>query len=123
RLAFVTGGGQGSGRGFAHALGEAGAGVAVVGLVAGRAETVAHELAEKGINALALTADVTKPDQVQAMVERIVDHWGGLTIAVNNAGIGMWVDSEKMTPEEWQRVMDINLNGVFYCAQAAGRVM
>ncbi|HXF60165.1 MAG TPA: glucose 1-dehydrogenase [Caldilineaceae bacterium] len=123
RVAFVTGGGQGIGRGFAHALGEAGAAVAVVDLVGERAETVAHELAEKGVSALALSADVTKPDQVQAMVERVVEQWGGLTIAVNNAGIGLWVDSEKMTPAEWQRVMDINLNGVFYCAQAAGRVM
>jgi NAD(P)-dependent dehydrogenase (short-subunit alcohol dehydrogenase family) len=123
RVAYVTGGGQGIGRGFAHALGEAGAAVAVVDLVAARAETVAHELSEKGIDALALTADVTQPDQVQAMVARIVDHWGALAIAVNNAGIGLWAESETMAPADWQRVLDINLNGVFYCAQAAGRVM
>ncbi len=123
RVAFVTGGGQGIGRGYAHALGEAGAAVAVVDIVAERAETVAHELAQKGIQSLALCADVTQPDQVQAMADRIVSHWGKLTVAVNNAGIGQWTDAEAMSPADWQRVLDINLNGVFYCAQAAGRVM
>lgn len=123
RTAFVTGGGQGIGRGFAHALGEAGAAVAVVDVVMARAETVAHELAQKGIPALALCADVTQPEQIQAVVQTVVAEWGRLTIAVNNAGIGQWVDSEQTTPADWQRVLDINLNGVFYGAQAAGRVM
>ena len=123
RVAFVTGGGQGIGRGIAHALGEAGAVVAVVDVVTARAETVAHELAQKGIDSLALTADVTRPDQVQTMIDRIVDKWGKLTIAVNNAGVGVWADAETVEPAEWRRVIDINLNGVFFCAQAAGRVM
>jgi NAD(P)-dependent dehydrogenase (short-subunit alcohol dehydrogenase family) len=123
RVAFVTGGGQGIGRGFAHALGEAGAAVAVVDVVASRAEAVAHELAQKGIQALALIADVTQPEQVQAMVEQVTGHWGSLTIAVNNAGIGQWVDAEQMTMADWQRMIDINLTGVFVCAQAAARVM
>ena len=123
RTAYVTGGGQGIGRGFAHALGEAGANVAVVDVVAERAETVAHELATKGIASLALTADVTQPDQVAAMVSRVVDHFGGLTVGVNNAGIGLWEDSERLSYADWRRVMDVNLNAVFLCAQAAARVM
>ncbi len=123
RTAFVTGGGQGIGRGFAHALGDAGAAVAVVDVVQERAERVAHELAQKGIASLALAADVTQPDQVQALVDQVVAHWGSLTIAVNNAGIGQWVDSESMALSDWQRMIDINLTGVFLCAQAAGRVM
>lgn len=123
RVAFVTGGGEGIGRGYAHALGEAGAAVAVVDIVAARAETVAHELAEKGIDSLALVADVTQPDQVQRMVERITKHWGKLTIAVNNAGGGDWVDAATADTGRWQRVIDISLNSVFYCAQAAARVM
>lgn len=123
RVAYVTGGGQGIGRGFAHALGEAGAAVAVVDMVGERAESVAHELAQKGIRSLALVADVTQPDQVQAMVDRVAAAWGSLTIAVNNAGIGQWVDSERMAPADWRRMMDVNLSGVFYGAQAAGRVM
>ena len=92
RVALVTGGGQGIGRGYAHALGEAGAAVAVVDLVAERAENVAHELVKKGIESIAVVADVTKADQVQAMVDAVVGKWGSLTIGVNNAGIGIWED-------------------------------
>lgn len=123
RVALVTGAGQGIGRGFAHALGEAGAAVAVVDLVSERAETVAHELAQKGIDAIALTADVTQPQQVQTMVETVVNKWGKLTIGVNNAGIGQWVDSEVMSLGDWQKVMAINLEAVFLCAQAEAKVM
>ncbi len=123
RIALVTGAGQGIGRGYAHALGEAGARVAVVDLYAERAHTVTSELREKGVDAFAHAADVTKPDQVQAMVDAVVAKWGGLDIGVNNAGIGMWVDSESMKLEDWDHVMDINLRAVFLCCQAEARVM
>lgn len=117
RVALVTGGGQGIGRGFAHGLGEAGAAVAVVDLVLARAEAVAHELAQKGIDTIALAADVTKEDQVAAMVAAVVNQWGKLTIGVNNAGIGLWVDSEAMTLAEWNRVISIDLTSVWLCAK------
>jgi len=123
RVALVTGGGKGIGRAFCHALAEAGAATAVVDKDAGTAETVAQELARKGATSIAVCADVTAPDQAQAMVDKVTRHWGKLTIAVNNAGIGMWVDSEKATPEEWRRVMAVNLDAVFWCAQAEARVM
>jgi NAD(P)-dependent dehydrogenase (short-subunit alcohol dehydrogenase family) len=123
RTALVTGGGSGIGRGIAHALGEAGARVAVVDIDKEAAESVAHELADKGIEAIAVVTDVTQPDQTQEMVESVVDHWGTLTIGVNNAGIAVWFDAETMPEEEWRRVMALNLDGVFYCAQAEGRVM
>lgn len=123
RVALVTGGGQGIGRAFAHALGEAGAAVAVVDISAGHAEAVAAELGAKGIDALPLVADVSQPDQVNAMVAAVLARWGKLTIGVNNAGIGLWADAEAMTVEEWDRVIALNLRGVFLCAQAAGRVL
>jgi NAD(P)-dependent dehydrogenase (short-subunit alcohol dehydrogenase family) len=123
RVSLVTGGGSGIGRGFAHALGEAGAKVAVVDIDAEAAESVAHELAAKGVDALALTADVTRPDEVQQMVDSVVHHWGTLTIGVNNAGIAGWFDAETMPEEEWRKMMSVNLDGVFYCAQAESRVM
>jgi NAD(P)-dependent dehydrogenase (short-subunit alcohol dehydrogenase family) len=123
RVALVTGGGQGIGRGFAHALGEAGAAVAVVDIAVERAEEVVDELKRKGIDAMAIKADVTQADQVQAMVDAVLERWGRLTIGVNNAGIGHWADSETLLKEHWDMVIDLNLTGVFLCAQAEGRVM
>ena len=123
RVSLVTGGGSGIGRGFAHALGEAGAMVAVVDVDMKAAEVVAHELVGMGFDSIALTADVTQPDQVQKMVDSVVNHWGSLTIGVNNAGIAGWFDAESMAAEEWRKIMAVNLDGVFYCAQAEARVM
>jgi NAD(P)-dependent dehydrogenase (short-subunit alcohol dehydrogenase family) len=123
RTALVTGGGQGIGRGFAHALGEAGSKVAIVDIVLERAEDVAQELADKGIEAMAVAADVTDESQVEAMVAAVVDKWGTLTIGVNNAGIGVWEGADEMAPDSWRRVIELNLTGVFLCAQAEAKVM
>ena len=123
RVALVTGGGQGIGRAFAHALGEAGASVAIVDLVKDRAESVAEELQRKGIESLSIQADVTEKKDVQQMVSTVVEHWGRLTIGVNNAGIGQWHDAEKLSEAEWDKIMDVNLKGVFLCAQAEAEVM
>lgn len=123
RVALVTGGGQGIGQAYAHALGEAGAKVAVVDLSSEKAVTVADELSAKGIEAIAVTADVTKAQQVQKMVDTVVDKWGTLTIGVNNAGIGDWTAAEDVTEANWDKMMNLNLKGVFLCAQAEGRVM
>ena len=123
KTALVTGGGQGIGKGFCLALGEAGAKVAVVDLDEAHANEVAAELKEKSIDAIAIQADVTKPEETEKMVETIIKKWGTLTIAVNNAGIGMWRDAESMEYSDWLRVHDINLNGVYLCAKAEGRAM
>jgi NAD(P)-dependent dehydrogenase (short-subunit alcohol dehydrogenase family) len=123
RIALVTGGGQGIGRAYAHALGEAGAAVAVVDLIAERAEAVAHELAQKGIDAIALTTDVTDEEQVQQMVGAVVNKWGKLTVGVNNAGIGLWQGSETMTLEQWRQVIDLDLTAVWLCAKYEAQVM
>ena len=123
RVALVTGAGQGIGRGFAYALGEAGAAVAVVDIEGSRAQEVAAELKAKGVDALAVAADVTRPEEVRAMVDAVVKKWGTLTIGVNNAGIGQWVDALDITPEIWQKVMRLNLDAVLYCCQAEALVM
>jgi NAD(P)-dependent dehydrogenase (short-subunit alcohol dehydrogenase family) len=123
RTALVTGAGQGIGRAYAHALGEAGAAVAVVDIALPQAEEVAGELTRKGADAIAIKADVTNPDQVAAMVQTVIDKWGKLTIGVNNAGRGQWVDSENMSLEDWDKMFDLNLRAVFLCAQAEGRAM
>lgn len=123
RTALVTGAGQGIGRAFAHALGEAGASVAVVDLVKERAEEVAQELSEKGVTALAIKADVTQKEDCNAMVQTITDTWGTLTIGVNNAGIGDWMAAEEVTEDNWDKINSVNLKGVFLCAQAEAKVM
>ena len=123
RVALVTGAGQGIGRGYAHALGEAGAAVAVVDIAEDKAREVAQELSQKGIDSMALAADVTARADVRRMVEAIVKKWGKLTIGVNNAGIGQWVDAQDITDEIWQKVMRLNLDAVLYCAQAEAREM
>jgi NAD(P)-dependent dehydrogenase (short-subunit alcohol dehydrogenase family) len=123
RVALVTGGAQGIGRAFAHALTEAGAAVAVVDLNLAKAEEVAQELQAKGGEAMALAADVTKPADVEAMVQQIVGKWGRLTIGVNNAGVGLWSEAETTPYKEWLRMIDIDLNSVFLCAQTEAKVM
>ena len=125
RVALVTGGAQGIGRGFAHALAEAGADVAVVDLNIEKANQVASEIKERnpGVKSIAIKADVTNPEDANAMVEEVVAKLGDLTIACNNAGIGQWIDSETMPYADFQRMMRINLDGIFLCAQAEARHM
>ncbi len=123
KVALVTGAGQGIGRAFAHALGEAGAAVAVVDIAPDSIREVAAELQGKGVDALAVRADVTDRADIGRMVDAVLKKWGKLTIGVNNAGIGQWVDAENITEEIWQKVMRLNLDGVFACSQAEAREM
>ena len=99
KVALVTGGGQGIGRAFAHALGEAGSAVAVVDLSADTAQAVVDELKAKGADAIALKTDVTDRSEIGRMIDAILKKWGKLTIGVNNAGIGQWVDAENITDQ------------------------
>jgi NAD(P)-dependent dehydrogenase (short-subunit alcohol dehydrogenase family) len=122
-IALVTGGGQGIGRAFCHALGEAGAKVAVVDVEKRAAESVADELATKHAESIAVVADVTDESAVHTMIDRIVGHWGSITVGVNNAGIGDWLEAEKVTRTTWARVITLNLDAVFFCAQAEARAM
>lgn len=123
RVALVTGAGQGIGRGFAHALGEAGAKVAIVDLARETAERVVAELTAKGLEAMAYAADVTDVAQVNAMVDAVVAQWGRLDVGVNNAGMGQWVNAEEASEADWDRMLDLNLKAVFFCAQAEAKVM
>ncbi|MHB0857047.1 MAG: SDR family NAD(P)-dependent oxidoreductase [Anaerolineae bacterium] len=123
RTALVTGAGQGIGRAYALALAEAGANVAVVDINPDTAQDTADALSAIGGQAMSLQIDVTDPSQAARMVDAVVEAWGKLDIAVNNAGMGNWAPAEEMTLDAWRKVMELNLNAVFYCAQAEGRVM
>jgi len=123
RSALVTGAGQGIGRAFAHALGEAGAAIAVVDREGERAQRVADELGEKAVEAIAIAADVTDRPSVDAMVEETVARFGGLQIAVNNAGVNRNSAAEDTAIEEWDEMFALNTRAVFQCCQAEARIM
>ncbi len=123
KSAFVTGGAQGIGKTIALAYADFGANVAIVDLDLEKAEQACAEIKAKGVKALAIQTDVTKPEQVDAMVRQVVAEFGSLDIAVNNAGIANLNPAEEISYEDWVKVLDVNLNGVFLCAQAAGKVM
>lgn len=138
RVALVTGAGQGIGRALAHALGEAGAAVAVVDLQLDTAREVVGELAAKGVRGVAIQADVRMPDDCQrcdgdhmfapmttsrSMVRQTVSMLGGLHIAVNNAGVNVNSAAEDTSVEEWDGTFAVNTRGVFLCCQAQGRHM
>jgi NAD(P)-dependent dehydrogenase (short-subunit alcohol dehydrogenase family) len=126
KVALVTGAGQGIGEALAHGLGEAGCKVAVCDLEYSRVERVAADLEAKGIPALAVKVDVSNKADVDAMVQTILDKWGDLDIACNNAGIVYSTTdnhSVDIPQTQWERTMAVNLNGVFYCCQAEGRHM
>jgi glucose 1-dehydrogenase len=122
RRAVVTGADSGIGRAIALAFGRAGAAVAVdYASDAQRAQTVVDEIRRAGSEAFATRADVSKPDEVQALFEAAVSRFGGVDIAVMNAGIQRDAPFADMSIEDWQRVIDVNLTGAFLCAQQAVR--
>jgi NAD(P)-dependent dehydrogenase (short-subunit alcohol dehydrogenase family) len=123
RVAIVTGGGSGIGRQMAEGLGEAGASLVLCARNAERCEQAAAELAQLGVRALGLGCDVRDPKQIEAVVRLTLDDLGGIDVLVNNAGTVWGAAPEDMPLEGWQKVVDVNLTGVFLFAQAAGRVM
>ena len=123
KTALVTGGASGIGRSFCHALGEAGARIAVVDLNDEPAKQVVDELKKKGIDAISVVADVTVESDVKKMVETVIGKWGKLTIAVNNAGIGMWKNAIDMEVSEWNKIISLNLSAVFLCAREEAKAM
>lgn len=121
---FVTGGARGIGKSVATAFCEAGADVAIVDVDIETARATAEELAGlTGRKVIAIQADVTDPAQVDDMVKTVVETFGRLDVAFCNAGICMNIPAEEMTFEQWNKVININLTGVFLTAQAAGKVM
>jgi NAD(P)-dependent dehydrogenase (short-subunit alcohol dehydrogenase family) len=114
--ALVTGGGSGIGRATALLLAARGASVLVADIDGGSAEKVAAEI---GVGGSFMQVDVTQPDHVDAMVQQAVAAYGGLHVAINNAGTsGMFGATADVDPEEWRRVIDLNLTGVFLCMRA-----
>ena len=123
KTAYVTGGASGIGKAVSLGLAGNGADVAIVDINLDAAASVVDEIKAMGCRSIAISCDVTNPSDVDAMVGKIVTEWGKLDIAFNNAGICINVPAEEMSYEEWKKVIDINLSGVFLTSQAAGKAM
>ncbi|MHA6761404.1 SDR family NAD(P)-dependent oxidoreductase [Streptacidiphilus sp. PAMC 29251] len=123
KIAIVTGASSGLGVAFSVALAEAGAHVV---LGARRADRLAEtsKLVEKaGRRAIAVATDVTRPEDCQDLVDAAMAEFGHVDVLVNNAGVATAVPASRETPEQFRAVVDVNLNGCYWMAQACGRVM
>jgi NAD(P)-dependent dehydrogenase (short-subunit alcohol dehydrogenase family) len=123
KVAVVTGASSGLGAGFARALADAGADVVLAARRTDRLEQLAAEIGATGRRALAVRTDVARPEDCTALVEQAVAHLGRVDILVNNAGLGTAVPALRETPEEFRSVIEVNLLGAYWMAQAAARVM
>ena len=121
KIALVTGGGRGLGKAICAALAKEGALVALTDLYS--ADQTAKELESIGQQAMPFSADVVNESEVQAMVDKIVDEWGGIDILVNNVGGDHAYLLEDMPQSEWNWNMDINMKGLFNCTQIVSEVM
>ncbi|EHN11351.1 3-oxoacyl-[acyl-carrier protein] reductase [Patulibacter medicamentivorans] len=123
RVAIVTGASSGLGVAFAQALAEAGADVVLGARRVDRLEQTKALVEATGRRALAVATDVADPDSCRALVAAAVEAFGRVDVLVNNAGIGTAVPALKETPEQFRSVIDVNLNGAYWTAQAAAAAM
>ena len=123
RIAIVTGAGSGNGRGIALRFAEEGARVVAADVDIETARETAALVSDAGGEALAVRADVSRREQVAAMVEAASERYGGVDILVNNAGVETLVPLLDLEESEWDRVVATNLKGAFLCGQIAARAM
>ena len=123
KVVIVTGASSGLGVSFAEACGQAGADVVLAARRAEKLADTAELVKSAGRRALAVATDVTDPAQCQALIDEAVSEFGRVDVLVNNAGVGTAVPATRETPEEFRAVIDINLNGSYWAAQACARVM
>jgi len=123
KVAVVTGASSGLGVAFAQALAEAGADVALGARRVERLQDTKALVEAAGRRAIAVATDVGKPEDCTALIEAAVGELGRVDILVNNAGVGTAVPATRETPEQFRSVIDVNLSGAYWMAQAAGRVM
>ena len=123
KVAVVTGASSGLGVAFAQAFAEAGANVALGARRVERLGETADLVEAAGRSAISVATDVASPEACTALVEAAVQEFGRVGVLINNAGIGTAVPATHETPEQFRQVIDVNLNGCYWMAQACGRVM
>lgn len=123
KIALITGAGRGIGRAVALALAGAGSDVALLARSEDQLQSVAEEIQTLGRRAVAFPGDLTQVQQQASLTEKISETMGGIDILVNNAGINIPEDSVDVTEKTWDTLMNINLKGAFFMAQAVGKLM
>ncbi len=123
KVAIITGGGTGLGKAMAIEFAKLGAHIVIASRNKENLETAAEEIGKYSTQVLAVPTDVRDYDQVQNMVQKTVDTFGGIHILVNNAGANFKVPALEMSKNAWNAVVNIVLNGTWYCSQLVGRQM
>ena len=123
QVAVVTGGGTGIGLAVSRRMGELGARITIASRNSENLERGSSELRRTGLDPLCVQLDVRNPEQVDEMVQRVVRHFGHIDILVNNAAGNFICRAEDLSPNGWNAVVGIVLNGSFYCSRAVGRHM
>ncbi len=123
QTAVITGGGSGIGLGIARELGRLGGTVILAGRKPDKLEAAAADLARDNIQAIALPTDIRDPGQVESLMEQAVERTGRLDMLVNSAAGNFIVDSDKLSVNGWNAVVNTVLHGTFYCTRAAGLKM
>ncbi|NUT42302.1 MAG: glucose 1-dehydrogenase [Thermoactinospora sp.] len=123
KVAIVTGASSGLGVAFARGLAEAGADVAIGARRKDRLEETKRLVEETGRRCVAVETDVADPESCQGLVQAAMDGFGAVDVLINNAGVGTAVPALKETPEEFSRVVEVNLHGTYWMAQACAKVM
>lgn len=123
KVALITGASSGLGAAFATGLAEAGADIAICARRAEKLAQTRREVEALGRRCVAITADVSEPEDCTRVVQETVAALGRVDVLVNNAGVGTAVPATRETPEQFRRVIDVNLNGSYWMAQACARVM
>lgn len=123
KIAIVTGAARGIGKSIASKLAKAGMDVVVSDVLLEEAEKTAEEFRALGVRSIAIKADVSRPEDVENLLETTVKEMGGVHFLINNAGITRDNLAIRMSEKEWDMVIDINLKGTFLCSQAASKIM
>ena len=119
RVAIVTGGANGIGEAYSKGLAEEGASVVVADIDEKRGKEIVGEIEKSGGKALFVQTDVSNKQDTENMIQATVDQFGSVDVLVNNAGILFTASVEKTTEEMWDKLLAVNVKGLFFCSQAA----
>ena len=124
KVAIITGAATGLGKAMAQALAQAGANIVIADIDESKAKDTAQQIKQdEGMDTLAIRTDVTDEQQVESMLDQVVHQFGQVDVLINNAGIVMNEQAEDTSVADWQKVININLNGVFIVSKVVGKQM